>query len=34
MEFDYQLRSGVAPTTNALKLLEIVGLDDSSEQQS
>ena len=34
MEFDYQLRPGVAPTTNALKLLEIVGLADSSEPQS
>jgi hypothetical protein len=26
MSFDYQLRSGVCPTTNALKLLELVGL--------
>ncbi len=27
MTFDYKLRPGVATTTNALKLLEIVGLD-------
>ncbi len=27
MTFDYQLRDGVSPTTNALKLLELVGLD-------
>ncbi len=27
MEFDYRLREGVSPTTNALKLLELVGLD-------
>jgi DNA mismatch repair ATPase MutS len=27
MTFDYQLKAGVAKTTNALKLLEIVGLD-------
>jgi hypothetical protein len=26
MEFDYQLRPGLAPSTNALKLMEIVGL--------
>jgi hypothetical protein len=26
MTFDYRLRPGVAPSTNALKLLEIVGL--------
>ena len=26
MHFDYTLRSGIAPTVNALKLLEIVGL--------
>jgi hypothetical protein len=26
MSFDYQLRNGVCPTTNALKLLELVGL--------
>ena len=28
MTFDYVLRPGVAPTTNALKLLKLVGLDD------
>ena len=28
MTFDYQMRSGVATTTNALKLLELVGLTD------
>jgi DNA mismatch repair ATPase MutS len=28
MTFDYRLRPGVATTTNALKLLEIVGLGD------
>ncbi len=26
MTFDYRLREGVSPTTNALKLLELVGL--------
>lgn len=26
MTFDYRMRPGVAPTTNALKLLELVGL--------
>jgi hypothetical protein len=26
MSFDYTLRPGIAPTTNALKLMEIVGL--------
>ena len=26
MRFDYTLRPGVTPTTNALKLLELVGL--------
>jgi hypothetical protein len=29
MTFDYRLRGGVAPTTNALKLLELVGLGDA-----
>ena len=29
MRFDYALREGVAPTVNALKLLEIVGLGES-----
>ena len=28
MTFDYKMRSGVAPTTNALKLLKLVGLDE------
>jgi DNA mismatch repair ATPase MutS len=28
MTFDYQLRPGLSPTTNALKLLEFVGLGD------
>ncbi len=28
MTFDYQLRTGVSPTTNALKLLALVGLSD------
>lgn len=32
MRFDYRLRSGVAPTTNALKLLEIVGLADAAKR--
>ena len=32
MTFDYQLRQGVATTTNALKLLEMVGLADSSAE--
>jgi hypothetical protein len=27
MYFDYILRDGVAPTTNALELLKLVGLD-------
>jgi hypothetical protein len=29
MTFDYELRPGLAPTTNALKLLEFVGLGDN-----
>jgi len=32
MTFDYKLRPGVATTTNALKLLELVGLADQKEQ--
>jgi len=32
MTFDYILRAGVATTTNALKLLELVGLGDREEQ--
>ena len=31
MTFDYRLRPGVATTTNALKLLELVGLGSSSQ---
>jgi hypothetical protein len=31
MKFDYIMRPGVAPTTNALKLLRIVGLDPRPE---
>jgi DNA mismatch repair ATPase MutS len=29
MRFDYKMRDGVTPTTNALKLLELVGLRQS-----
>ncbi len=32
MTFDYRLRPGVATTTNALKLLEMVGLRENDEQ--
>ncbi len=28
MTFDYKMRSGLATTTNALKLLQLVGLVD------
>ncbi len=31
MTFDYRLRAGVATTTNALKLLELVGLDQPGQ---
>ena len=31
MTFDYKMRSGVSPTTNALRLLEMVGLGVSSK---
>lgn len=31
MTFDYHARKGIAPTTNALKLLEMVGLADESD---
>lgn len=31
MTFDYQMRTGVSPTTNALRLLEIVGLGSASD---
>ncbi len=34
MTFDYRLRPGVATTTNALKLLEIVGLADAADRGS
>jgi DNA mismatch repair ATPase MutS len=34
MTFDYQLRRGVATTTNALKLLEMVGLVEPGPQES
>ena len=34
MTFDYQLRPGVATTTNALKLLEMVGLVEPGPQES
>jgi DNA mismatch repair ATPase MutS len=30
MTFDYQLRPGIATTTNALRLLELVGLLDGT----
>ena len=32
MSFDYQLREGVSPTTNALKLLKMVGLGDEQHE--
>lgn len=32
MSFDYVMRQGVSPTTNALKLLELVGLSDSASR--
>ena len=31
MTFDYRMKSGIAETTNALKLLEIVGLGEDDE---
>ena len=31
MTFDYKVRPGIAPTTNALKLLELVGLRERSQ---
>lgn len=31
MTFDYQMRTGVSPTTNALRLLEIVGLGSGGQ---
>lgn len=33
MTFDYQMRTGVSPTTNALRLLEIVGLGSASPKE-
>jgi hypothetical protein len=33
MSFDYQMREGVATTTNALKLLELVGLKEPGENE-
>ena len=33
MTFDYKLRPGIATTSNALKLLEIVGLEEHDGQQ-
>ena len=34
MTFDYKVRPGVAPTTNALRLLELVGLRSRSDEGS
>ncbi len=34
MTFDYRLRPGVTPTSNALKLLRLVGLDDPDADQA
>lgn len=34
MTFDYRMREGVSPTTNALRLLEVVGLGTPSPNQS
>ena len=34
MTFDYQMREGVSPTTNALRLLEMVGLGGDAERSS
>ncbi len=33
MTFDYKMRDGVSPTTNALRLLRMVGLGEREEQQ-
>ncbi len=33
MTFDYRMRKGVSPTTNALRLLEMVGLGDQTGRQ-
>ena len=32
MTFDYQMREGISPTTNALKLLEMVGLGEKKNR--
>ncbi len=32
MTFDYRMREGVSPTTNALRLLEMVGLGEKADQ--
>jgi DNA mismatch repair ATPase MutS len=34
MTFDYHMREGVSPTTNALRLLEVVGLGTPSTNRS
>jgi predicted ATPase len=34
MTFDYKMRAGVSPTTNALRLLEMVGLGEQNDGQS
>ena len=34
MVFDYQMRPGIATTTNALKLLSMVGLDEANLEES
>lgn len=34
MTFDYQMRDGVSPTTNALRLLEMVGLGEKNHGKS
>ena len=34
MTFDYRMREGVSPTTNALRLLEVVGLGTPSTNPS
>jgi len=34
MTFDYQMRTGVSPTTNALRLLQIVGLGEADQNEA
>lgn len=34
MTFDYRMREGVSPTTNALRLLEMVGLGEEADQNN